>query len=256
MERTFVFSLPFTSLRLKEAVIAVVELVEKGGKHIVVTANVDHILRLQRDNEFLKAYKQATYIFADGMPVVLASRILRHPLPERVTGTDLFPAVCKIAADKNYKIFLLGGLEGVAESAAKKLKTHYPSLNIAGSYSPPFGFEHSEEENKHIIELINRVSPHILFIGVGAPKQEKWLYNHLDELDIRVGICVGAAFDFIAGRIKRAPKFMQRLSLEWLWRLIHEPRRLWRRYLYDLRFLFLLLRELRKHKTKRAKCKT
>ncbi len=246
MERVLLFSLPFLPLRLEKAALAVADLVEAGGKHMIVTANVDHILRLQRDEGFREAYRRATYIFADGMPIVLASRLLGKPLPERIAGADLFPAVCKIAAERGYGIFLLGGLEGVASSVAEKLRMLYPSVNITGTYSPPFGFEHSAEESKHIVELINGSSTHILFVGVGAPKQEKWLYSHLEELDIRVGICVGAAFDFVAGRIKRAPRVMQRLSLEWVWRLVQEPRRLWRRYLYDFKFFFVLLREMMK----------
>ena len=246
MNKINLFSLPFTPLRLEDASLAVVNLVEDIQKHIVVTANVDHILRLQKDEEFRKAYSYATYIFADGMPVVLASRLLRKPLPERVTGADLFPSICAIAAQRNYKIFLLGGFKGIADAAARKLKESYPSLNIVGTYSPPFGFEKSAEENKKIIEMINKKTPQILFIGVGAPKQEKWLYKHIDTLEIKVGVCVGAAFDFIAGKIKRSPKFLQRLSLEWIWRLIHEPRRLWKRYLYDFRFFALLFKELTK----------
>jgi len=212
---------------------SIVELPTEGKARYIVTPNVDHIVKLRYDQEFKDVYNGAAAVFADGMPLVWASRLLGKPLKERVTGSDLFIAICGLSARKGYRLFFMGGLEGVAESAKNKLDTRYPGLNVVGTYSPPFGFENDAVENKKIISLINANRPEILFIDLGCPKQEKWISQHIDELDIKVALCTGAAFDFVAGTVKRAPTWMQKSGLEWFYRLVSEPRRMWRRYLVD-----------------------
>jgi len=216
----------------------------KGQGSYIVTPNVDHIVMLRHDKEFRAVYTGAAAIFADGMPLVWASRLLGKPLKERVAGSDLFPAVCELAVRKGYGLFFLGGLPGVAEAAKSELDKRYPGLNVVGTYSPPFGFENDAAENRKIINLINAKKPEILFIGLGAPKQEKWIARHIDALDTRVALCTGAAFDFIAGNVKRAPRWMQRTGFEWFYRLISEPGRLWKRYLVDdAAFLKIVMQE-------------
>lgn len=212
---------------------ALMELPTQGKGRYIVTPNVDHIVKLQHDKKFRAIYDGAAAIFADGMPLVWASRLLGKPLKERVAGSDLFPAICKLSACKGYTLFFLGGLPGVADAAKIILNTRYSGLKVVGTYSPPFGFEKDDIENEKIIDLINDKKPDILFIGLGAPKQEKWIAHHIDSLNIKVALCTGAAFDFVAGTVKRAPMWMQKSGSEWLYRLVSEPKRMWKRYLVD-----------------------
>jgi N-acetylglucosaminyldiphosphoundecaprenol N-acetyl-beta-D-mannosaminyltransferase len=148
-------------------------------------------------------------------------------------------------------LFFLGGLEGVAQKAADELKKMYPQINVAGVYSPPFGFDKNAEENNKIIRMINAVKPHILFVGVGAPKQEKWIYNNIGSLDINVALAIGASFDFVAGTIKRAPKAFRNMGMEWFWRFSSEPKRLFKRYFIDSsRFLPIIYKQMKASKKK------
>jgi N-acetylglucosaminyldiphosphoundecaprenol N-acetyl-beta-D-mannosaminyltransferase len=242
------FDLNFNTLTLEKASQEIVSFALAGDKGIVVTPNVDHIMMLEYDHEMRTIYKHARFVFADGMPIVLLSKILASGnggLPERVTGADMLPQVCSIASRHDLGIYFLGGEPGIAEKAARNLTKIYPGLKIVGIYSPPFGFELDPDESKRIVERINSCGTDILFIGVGAPKQEKWAWANMDQLQVGPILCVGAAFDFMAGDIKRAPRVMQKIGLEWFWRLINEPGRLWKRYLLrDSRFIFLAFREI------------
>ena len=216
------------------------------GKMYVVTPNVDHIVKLNSDKMFASVYREAGLVVADGMPLIWASKLLKTPIKERICGSDLFPDLCALASEKQYRLFFLGGLEGVAHEAASKLRNQFEGIKIEQIYSPPFGFEDDEAESRKIIDMINEVQPHILFIGVGAPKQEKWLYNNFKHLNINVGIGIGASFDFVAGNIKRAPVTIQNLGLEWFWRFLQEPRRLFRRYFVeDMQFLSIIFKQYR-----------
>ncbi|WP_236058665.1 WecB/TagA/CpsF family glycosyltransferase [Planococcus glaciei] len=220
---------------------------DKSNYQYVVTPNVDHIMKLQTDRKFLKIYESASLVLADGQPIIWAARYLNKPLKEKVSGSDLFPLVCGMAAREKLKVFFLGGQEGVAEEAARRLKAKYTELNVAGIYSPPFGFEKNVEENEKIIKLIVDAQPDILFVGLGAPKQEKWIYENLEKIRVPVSLGIGASFDFEAGIIQRAPAWMQKSGLEWFWRFSQEPKRLFRRYFVDdSKFLILLMKEKRK----------
>lgn len=245
MEKVELFSIKIDNINLEEACKCILRLSsDKSTFSYVVTPNVDHIMKLQKDIEFLKVYDNATLITADGQPLIWASRLLNKPLKAKVSGSDLFPEVCKFAAIENKSVFFLGGLSGVAEKAAQNLKEKYPNLNVVGTYSPPFGFEYNIEENRKVIKMINQVKPDILFVGLGAPKQEKWIYNNLEEIKVPVSLAIGASFDFEAGTIKRAPIWMQNLGLEWFWRFLKEPKRLFKRYFIDdSRFFLLVLKE-------------
>ncbi len=244
MEAIELFGITIHNVTMAEAVEGVRRLLAGDGKHILVTPNVDHIVRLSRDTEFVDAYRRASVVLADGMPVVWASRWLGRPLKERVTGSDLLPLVCGLAAEGGYSVYLLGAMPGVAETAIANLKRRFPGLRVAGCYSPPFGFERDEAENAAIIQRINTALPDILFLGLGPAKQEKWIARHVDALDIRLALCIGAGIDFLAGSVQRAPVWMQRSGLEWLYRLRREPQRLWRRYLVeDTAFAGILWRE-------------
>ncbi|MFS0821577.1 WecB/TagA/CpsF family glycosyltransferase [Bacillus sp. 1P02SD] len=214
-------------------------------KTYLVTCNVDHIMNVQKDSKFREIYNNADLIVADGVPVVWASKLLGNPLKEKISGSDIIPKLANKLVEKNYSLFFLGADEGVAAKAAENLKENYPKIKVVGTYSPSYGFEKNEGEIKRIIEMINNSKPDLLFVGVGSPKQEKWIYKYYQDLQVPVSIGVGATFDFLAGNVKRAPLFMQKSGLEWFWRLIQEPKRLWKRYLVnDSKFIILFINEL------------
>ncbi|MDI6711719.1 MAG: WecB/TagA/CpsF family glycosyltransferase [Anaerosomatales bacterium] len=178
---------------------------------------------------------------ADGASVAYAARFLGYEHVGRCPGPDLMEEVCASAAERGVPIFLLGGGPGIADALADTLGARHPGLVVAGAATPPFG-EWSEETNRALVEAVKQSGARILFMGVSAPKQEIWAYEHLDELGIPI-VCVGAAFDFLSGRKPRAPKWMRKIGLEWLFRLITEPRRLWKRYLIgNLVFLWDVIR--------------
>lgn len=244
MKRTL-FNLNFDPLTLTGATQKVVDYAKKRKKALVVTPNVDHIVQMEDDTDMRSIYEKAALLFADGMPLVWLSKILPgKSFPERVTGADLLPSLCEQGAKEGLRIYFMGGQEGVAEQAAQKARERFKGIQIVGTYCPPFGFESDPKECTRIVDDINAKKPDLLFLGVGAPKQEKWANAHFDRLDTGPILCVGASFDFLAGNIKRAPSWIQRSGMEWLWRLLSEPTRLWRRYLLrDSRFLLLALRE-------------
>ena len=221
------------NLTMEAAICKINELIVNKKPSYVVTPNVDHIVKLEEDKEFQEVYKSADLILTDGMPLIWISKLKKKPIKEKVSGSDLFPKVCKMAADKGYKVFLLGAAEGVADKAADNLRKKYEGLNIIGTYSPSYGFENKEDEIKHIIRIINDIKPDILAVGLGAPKQEKFLYKYRNKLNVPISLAIGATIDFEAGNVSRAPKWMQNSGLEWFYRLLKEPKRMFKRYLVD-----------------------
>jgi N-acetylglucosaminyldiphosphoundecaprenol N-acetyl-beta-D-mannosaminyltransferase len=207
--------------------------VQSGKPHQVVTVNVDFLNIAHQDRSFVRLLNAAALSVPDGMPLVWLSRVLRRPLPERITGTDLILNCADLAAQRGYRMFLLGAAPGVADEAAALLATRYPGLRIVGTYAPPACEEFDPEENARIIDQIRAARPDMLFVALGTPKQERWIYQNLEELGVPVCIGVGGVFNFITGRLPRAPEALQQAGLEWLFRLMLEPRRLWRRYLVD-----------------------
>ena len=229
------------NLTMNEAVQNIEQLILNKKPSYVVTPNVDHIVKLETDKEFQEVYREADLILTDGMPLIWISKLKKNPIKEKVSGSDLFPEVCKLSANKGYKVFLLGAAEGVAAQAAENLRAKYKGLNIVGTYSPSYGFENKEDEIQQIIEMINEVKPDVLAVGLGAPKQEKFLYNYRKQLNVPVALAIGASIDFEAGNIDRAPKWMQYSGLEWFYRLCKEPKRMFRRYLVDDMKIFRLV---------------
>jgi exopolysaccharide biosynthesis WecB/TagA/CpsF family protein len=221
------------NLTMSEAIHEVDKLILRREDSYVVTPNVDHIVKLEVDKEFREVYKEADLILTDGMPLIWISNLKSTPIREKISGSDFFPEVCKLAAEKGYSIFLLGAAEGIAAKAAENLKRKFKGLNIVGTYSPSYGFENKEEEIKEIINIVNELQPDILAVGLGAPKQEKFIYKFKDRLNVPVSLAIGASIDFEAGNIKRAPIFMQKCGLEWFYRLCKEPKRMFKRYLVD-----------------------
>lgn len=249
MKKAELFDIMIDNVNMDECIKKIDELIIKNKNAYVVTPNVDHIVKLQYDTEFMEIYKNADLVLADGVPIIWASRLLGKSLKEKVSGSDLFPKLCEYAADKGYKVFFLGAREGVAKQAEVNLLRKYPELNVVGTYSPKFGFESDIEENTKILKMLKESSPDILFVGVGAPKQEKWIYKNKNNYNIPVSLGIGASFDFIAGSTKRAPLWMQKIGLEWFYRFMKEPRRMFRRYfIEDSKFAVILLKELGKLK--------
>lgn len=233
MSRIKLLNFEIDNVDMKEALNIIEELITKRDASYVVTPNVDHIVRLENDTDFIKIYDEADLILADGMPLIWMSKLLKVPLKEKVSGSDLFPLLCKIAGEKGYKVFLLGAAEGVARKAAENLKEKYENLKVVGCYSPSYGFENDKKELNYIIETVKLAKPDILVVGLGSPKQEKFIYNYRKKMDVPISLALGASIDFEAGNVKRAPKWMQKKGLEWFYRLIKEPKRMYKRYLID-----------------------
>ncbi|HNT37247.1 MAG TPA: WecB/TagA/CpsF family glycosyltransferase, partial [bacterium] len=173
------------------------------------------------------------------------------PLKQKVAGADLLPLFCERAAQKQHRVFLLGGTEGVPERAANNLCSQYPGLRVVGTYSPPLQFEQDPIQNEKAISLVRKASPEILFVALGTPRQEKWLYRNLEQLRVPVCIGVGAGIDFAAGEQKRAPLWIQRHGLEWLYRFIQEPRKIWRRVLISIPLFIAMFIDLRTYSTQK-----
>lgn len=225
------------------------ELLQQFQQGLLVTPNIDHLIKLQKDQEFYQCYQQAAYTVCDSRILYLLSRILfpGNPLRAQITGSDFFPAFCEYHAKKQTgaRVFLLGGTDESVQVAKDNINGRTNSQVIIGGYSPPFGFEKSEAETNKIIELIRNSGADTLAIGVGAPKQEKWVCTHREKMpEINRYLAIGATIEFESGNLQRAPKWMTRVGLEWLFRLSQEPKRLAKRYLVeDMPVFFLLIKQ-------------
>jgi N-acetylglucosaminyldiphosphoundecaprenol N-acetyl-beta-D-mannosaminyltransferase len=239
--RIELFGVAIDPLRMDEAAGLVLSWVANRERRcrFVVTPNVDHVVMLQHHTALQAAYREAGLILADGAPVIWASRLLGKPLPERVAGSDLTPALFDLAdetrtdEEQPLRVFLLGAAPGVAERAAANIHRRWPRVRVVGTYSPPLGFEKDAAENLRILARVADAQPDVLVVGLGAPKQELWVHEHAGKLEARVALCVGATIDFLAGEKSRAPRWMQQVGLEWLHRVLSEPRRLAARYAKD-----------------------
>ena len=212
----------------------------------VVTPNVDHLIHLQKDEDFYNAYQSADYRLCDSQILINVSKFLGTPIKEKITGSDFFPKFCQFhRSNAAIRIFLLGGASDSPDLAAKNINNRLGHTIIVGGYSPPFGFEHDADECDQIIRLIKKSGATVLAVGVGAPKQEKWIAKYRYRLpSINIFIAIGATIDFEAGNLLRAPDWTQKMGLEWLYRLFSEPKRLWRRYLInDPPFFWLILKQ-------------
>lgn len=232
------------NVSMNDVLAQIARLVEGATANHIITANVDHVMLKRKIPEIDALYQKAALVVPDGVPLLWAAWFLGTPLQERINGTDLMERVCELAAQRHFSVFLLGAQEGDAERAAGNLQKRFPGLVVSGTYVPYFGFENDDQENEKIRALLRQKSPTILFVSLGLPKGIYWIDNCLHTCQIPVAMEVGASFAFISGRLKRAPRWMQKRGLEWLWRLFLEPQRLWKRYLFnDLPFFFHLLKQ-------------
>jgi N-acetylglucosaminyldiphosphoundecaprenol N-acetyl-beta-D-mannosaminyltransferase len=223
-----------------QAVEAVVHLVEARQPSFFITANL-HYAMLTKENPALQEINsQAAFVLADGAPLVWASRWKKVRLPERVAGSDLIFELCGQAARNGYRIFLLGGAEGVADEAARRLSQCYPGLKVVGTESPPYR-DLTLEEQDQLIERIRVASPDILIVALAMPKGEFWIAANYRRLGVPLCVNLGAGLDFAAGRVRRAPRWLQKLGLEWAYRMWLEPSRLAPRYARNARFLVKMI---------------
>lgn len=206
----------------------------------VITPNVDQIVRMENDPYLKEICDNAELILVDGHPLMWIAKWYGRPIKQKICGSDLVPHLCSIAALKGYRVFLLGAAEGVAEKAARVLENDYPGINISGTYSPPFGFEKDEKEIERINDLLRASNSDLLFVGMGVPKQDIFIYENKDKYGIPMSFSVGATIDFIAGEQKRAPKWMTNHGMEWLYRLFSNPKRMFKRYIIDDMKIFRL----------------
>ena len=217
----------------EEAIRHIEECIKDRKIGFVVTPNVDQIVMMEKNLYFREICDNAELSVVDGHPLLWIAKWYKRPIKEKICGSDLMPHLCRIAAEKGYKIFLLGAAEGIAAKAADILKEQNPGLIIAGTYSPPFGFEKDQEELDKINRILKESEADMLFVGMGAPKQSVFIYENMDKYQIPMSFCVGATIDFIAGEQTRAPRWMTDHGLEWLYRLFKEPKRMFKRYIVN-----------------------
>ncbi|MGO4994991.1 WecB/TagA/CpsF family glycosyltransferase [Jeotgalibaca porci] len=226
-----------------ETLDAIDDLIKKNKNAYVVTPNVDHIVQLERGGELREVYQNADLILADGKPLLWIAKWYGTPIKQKISGSDLFPLLCERASKKGHTMFFLGAAEGVAAKAAENLTQRYPGLQVVGTYSPPFGFEKDAVEMQKIENMIKDLNPQILIVGLGCPKQEKFILHNRKKLKVPISLGLGASLDFEAGKIKRAPAWMANYGFEWLFRITQDPKRMFKRYLIDdLKILRLIVK--------------
>ncbi len=231
--RVMILGVGVDPVNTRSAVPRLERMISGEGRHQVVVLPVNSIMAARSDGALRRALQCASLVVPDGVPILWAARILGRPLPGRTAGTDLLWELCRSGARKGYSFYFLGSRPRVLDRLVRTLSLGCPGLRVAGSYAPPAYSEFPREENERMIRLINAAAPDVLWVGLGAPKQERWIHEHLGRLEVRVAIGVGAAFDLASGTVRRAPPWMQRSGLEWFHRFLMEPRRMFRRYFID-----------------------
>ncbi len=229
-ERVNILGVGVSAINMNMAIETIDQWIIKRQRNYVCITGVHGIIESQSDQRLQQIHNQAGLVTPDGMPLVWVSRLRNYRHVQRVYGPDLMSEVCRKSVSRGHCHFLYGGAPGVPERLAKQLRTRFPGIRIVGTYSPPFR-NVTPEKDAEAVRRINDSKADIVWIGLSTPKQEYWMAAHLGQLDAPVMIGVGAAFDFLAGIKKQAPRWMQRSGLEWFYRLVTEPRRLWRRYL-------------------------
>ena len=233
MEKQALLNTYINNATMPETVAAIEQMITTDKKSYVVAINVDVVVKIEEDPYLKKVVDNADMVLVDGKPLVWISKLHGKPLKAKISGSDLVPLLCEVAAEKGYRIFIIGGKDGIAEQAKEKLESRLPQIKIVGTYAPPLGFEKNESELDKINQMISAVHPDLLIDCFGCPKQEKWIYENIEKYDAKVSICAGATVDFLAGRVKRAPRWMCEHGLEWFYRFLQEPKRMFRRYFVD-----------------------
>ncbi len=228
-KRFLIFGVPISAINMSGAVDRLASWIVRRESRYVCVVDVHNVMLAQENSEIMVALRGADMVTPDGQPLVWLGRWLGHNV-SRVCGPDLLTAVCTRSVSEGWRHYFYGGAEGVAEELAARLSARHNGLIVAGFDSPPFR-SLTEEEKANAVARINAAEPDIVWVGLGTPKQVLWMHDYVDLLRSSILIGIGAAFNFHTGRVRRAPRWMQEYGLEWLHRLISEPRRLWRRYL-------------------------
>jgi len=236
-----IMGIPISGLKRDEFIAAARDAMRSGKKVLFTTVNAHSMVQAQKRPDFFAHFQQADFVLPDGILPVWAGRLLGFDIPERVAGTDFTQPFLAMAERENFSVFFLGATQTTLDKIRAICKIKYPSLVISGCIAPPFG-EWDEETDRRIIASINSSSPDALFVGMTAPKQELWLSKNCEKLNVKFMMGVGAVFDYLAGTKKRAPYWLGQIGLEWLPRLIREPRRLWRRNLDSVVFIYLFFK--------------
>lgn len=229
------------------------ELLKQLKRGVLVTPNVDQMVKMQSDQEFHDIVRRAEWVVCDSMILYLCTKLLGTPIPEAIPGSSFFAAFYEYHKDdEDCRIFLLGAMDGVAKKAEERINEKVGRRIVVGAYSPSYGFEKKQEENEEIYRMINASGANVVLVGVGCPKQEKWIDKHKAMMPgVDIWMALGATIDFEAGNVRRAPKIWRKLCLEWLYRLIQEPKRMYKRYFVDdpIFFWYFLKQLLGKYKS-------
>lgn len=211
------------------------ELLEQLHEGVLITPNVDQMVKLQKDREFYEIVKKAEWVVCDSKILYLLSNLLKSPLKEAIPGSGFFPQFYMYHKDDSRcKIFLLGAMDGVAQKAMENINRKVGREIVVGAYSPSYGFEKKPDENERIYQMINESNANVVLVGVGCPKQEKWIFTHKENMPkVDIWMALGATIDFEAGNVRRAPMIFQKLAMEWFYRFLMEPKRMFRRYFVD-----------------------
>lgn len=245
MEKQKLLNTQVNNVTIEEAVDAVEHFLQQKKKAYVVPINVDVIMKIEEDPYLKQIADSADMVLVDGTPLMWIGKYHGRPVKQKVSGSDLVPRLCEMCARKGYSLFILGGKEGVADRAKARLEQDYPGIRVVGTYAPPLHFEKSEAEVEKTNAVISAAAPDLLIVCLGCPKQEKFIYENRDKYAASVSVCAGATVDFLAGNVKRAPKWMSDCGLEWFYRFTREPKRLFKRYFIDD---VKILRLIRKYK--------
>ncbi|MGP4060940.1 WecB/TagA/CpsF family glycosyltransferase [Halobacillus sp. H74] len=237
MKQVNILGIPFTNMDHVTLVQQLQQHIEQREKSFVVTANPEIVMRAHDDSYYMDCLQAASYITADGIGIVKASKLLKDPLPERVTGYDIMMEFLQIAEQKKYRVFLLGAHEDILQRAVRNINAHYPNIEVVGSRNGYF-----EWDDHTVAEDIHQAQPDIVFVALGVPKQERWIAENYNKFNQGVFICVGGSIDVVSGDVKRAPMRWQNMNLEWLYRLMKQPSR-WRRMHALPRFTYKVLRQ-------------
>ncbi len=235
--RIRIFGAPVDNLPIPDAAAAAVKLACGDEPKLMTTLNTDILRHYHADRAFAEVFDSAALITLDGAPLFKLARRIGSPVKEKASGPDLMPEVCRLAAEQGLSCFVLGGAEGVPEAAAQALSCRFPGLEFVGVLSPAYGFAEDEEASTSVARRVRAASPDILFICLGTPRSEMWWSKWKGEMGVPLSMSLGAAVDFMAGNVKRAPRWMSDAGLEWLWRTANEPGRLAGRYAKDAAFL-------------------
>ena len=245
MEKQKLLNTQVNNFTIEEAVDAVEVLLQQKKNAYVMPINVDVVMKIEEDPYLKQIADEADMVLVDGTPLVWIGKYHGHPVKEKVSGSDLVPRLCQMCAQKGHSLFILGGKEGVADRAKVRLEREYPGIRVVGTYAPPLHFEKSALELEKTNAAISAAAPDLLVVCLGCPKQEKFIYENRDKYTAGVSVCAGATVDFLAGNIKRAPKWMSDCGLEWFYRFTQEPRRLFKRYFVDDMKILRLVRKYR-----------